>query len=94
MFDSRLVLTPIASHFKLSCAQSPQTEDERKFMQRVPYSSVVGSLMYSMVCSRPDLAYVVSMVSKFMSNLGKQHWEVLKASMILEGITEYWVDVQ
>ena len=78
MFDSRPVLTLIASHFKLSSTQSPQTEDERKFIQRVPYSRAVGSLMYSMVCGRPDLAYPVSMVSKFTSDLGKQHWEVLK----------------
>ena len=75
--DSRPMLTPIASHFKLSSSQSPQTEDERKLMQRVPYSSAVGSLMYSMVCSMTDLAYAVSMVGKFMANLGKHHWEVL-----------------
>ena len=78
MFDSRLVLTPIASHFKLSSSQSPQTENERKLLQRVPYFSAVGSLMYSMVCSRPNLAYAVSMVSNFMASLGKQYWEVLK----------------
>ena len=39
---------------------------------------MVGSLMYSMVCNRSDLAYAVSMVSKFMSDPKKQHWEVLK----------------
>ena len=66
MFDSRLMVTPIASHFKLSSTQ------------RIPYSSVVSNLMYSMIYSRPDLAYVVSMVSRFMANPGKQHWEVLK----------------
>ena len=47
-------------------------------MKRVPYSSAVGSLIYSMVCSRPYLAYVVNMVSRFMSDPRKQHWEVLK----------------
>ena len=45
MFDSRPMLTPIANHFKLSSSQLPQIEDERKLMQRVPYSSAVGSLM-------------------------------------------------
>ena len=68
----------IASYFKLSRSRSLQTKDERKFMQRVSYSSSVGSLMYSMVCSMPDLTYAVSMVSRFMANPGKQHWEVLK----------------
>ena len=36
-------------------------------------SSAVGSLMYTIVCNRPDLAYAVSTVSRFMSNSGKQH---------------------
>lgn len=47
-------------------------------MRKVPYSNAVGSLMYSMVCTKPDLAYSVSIVSRFMSNLGKDHWEALK----------------
>jgi len=47
-------------------------------MSRVPYASVAGSLMYAMVCTRPDLAYAVSTVSRFMSNPAKQHWEVVK----------------
>jgi len=34
--------------------------------------------MYVMVCTRPNLAYAVSIVSRFISNLGKQHWEVVK----------------
>ena len=78
MLDSRHVLMPIASHFKLSSIQSPETEDEKKCMQRVPYSSAVSRLKYSMVCSKPNLAYAVSMVSKFMTDTRKQHCEVLK----------------
>ena len=34
--------------------------------------------MYAMVCTRPDLAYAVSTVCRFMSNSGKQHWEAVK----------------
>jgi hypothetical protein len=47
-------------------------------MSRVPYSSVVGSLMYAMVCRRPDIAHVVGVVSRYMNNLGKEHWEAIK----------------
>src|SRR4051812_16240063 len=50
-------------------------EDE---MSRVPYASAVGSLIYAMVCTMPDLAFAVSSVSRFMSNAGKQHWEAVK----------------
>ena len=44
----------------------------------VLYSSVVGSLMYDMVCSRPDLSYAMSLVSRYMSNPGKEHWKIVQ----------------
>ena len=43
-------------------------------MSRVPYSSVVGSLMYAMVCSRPDLAYAVS---RYMEKPSKEHLQAV-----------------
>ena len=46
-------------------------------MSRVPYSSVVGSLMYAMICSSLDLSYVVIVVSRYMANPGKEHWKVV-----------------
>jgi len=42
-------------------------------MESTPYASGVGSIMYVMVCSRPDLAYVVNIVSRFMANPGIVH---------------------
>ncbi|KAG8493487.1 hypothetical protein CXB51_010890 [Gossypium anomalum] len=42
------VSTPLAAHFRLSSALSPQSDDEIKHMSHVPYSSAVGSLMYAM----------------------------------------------
>jgi hypothetical protein len=47
-------------------------------MFRVPYSSVVGILMYAMVCTRPDIAHAVGVVRRYMNNPGKEHWEVVK----------------
>ena len=47
-------------------------------MSYVPYVSEVGSLMYSMVCIRPDIAHVVGVLSRFMSKLGKEHWTTVK----------------
>ena len=44
----------------------------------MPYASVIGSLMYAMVCTRLDIAHVVGVVSRFMSRPGKQHWEAVK----------------
>jgi hypothetical protein len=47
-------------------------------MNPVPYASGVGSVMYGMVCSRLDLAYAISLVSRFMVDLGQTHWNALK----------------
>ena len=46
-------------------------------MFRVPYSSVVGSLMYALVCLIPNLAYVVSAVTRYMEKPGKEHWKAV-----------------
>ena len=47
-------------------------------MSKVPCASVIGSLMYAMVCTRPDITHVVGVVSRNMSRPGKQHWEASK----------------
>ena len=73
MHDAKSVSTPIASHFKLSALQCASTDEDSEYMSRVPYSSVVGSLMYAMVCSRPDLSYAMSLVSRYMANPSKEH---------------------
>jgi hypothetical protein len=78
MHDSKPVSTPIAPHFRLPSSQCPSTDSEFEYMSKVPYSSVVGSLMYDMVCSRPDLSYAMSLVSRYMANPGKEHWNVVK----------------
>ena len=69
--NAKPISTLLASHFKLTKKISPKTQEEIKYMSRVPYSSTVGSLMYAMVCTRPDIAHVVGVVSEYMNNLGK-----------------------
>ncbi|KAG8502779.1 hypothetical protein CXB51_000565 [Gossypium anomalum] len=78
MRSAKPVSTPLAAHFRLSSALSPQSDDEIEYMSHVPYSSAVGSLMYAMVCSRPDLSYAVSAVSRYMANPGKEHWKAVQ----------------
>lgn len=78
MSNAKSVNTPLASHFKLSVKQCPSTEDEKKEMDKVPYASAVGSLMYAMVCTRPDISHAVGVVSRFLSNPGREHWEAVK----------------
>ena len=45
---------------------------------KVSYATAIGSLMYSMVCTRSDTVYVVGVVSQFMSNPGTYHWATVK----------------
>ena len=78
MQNGKLVSTPLASHFKLTKEMCPKTQEEREYMSTVPYSLAVGSLMYAMVCTRPDIAHVVGVVRRYMNNLGKEHWEAVK----------------
>ena len=47
-------------------------------MSKVPYASAIGSMIYAMVYTRPDIAHAVGVVSRFMSKPGKQHWEAVK----------------
>lgn len=78
MHESKLVSTPLGHLSKLSLQQSPNTDEERARMTTIPYASGVGSIMYGMVCSRPDLAHAVSVISRFMADPGQEHWEALK----------------
>ena len=47
-------------------------------MAKVPYSLPVESFMYAMVCTRPDIAHEVGVVSRFLENPRKEHWEAVK----------------
>ena len=78
MHNAKPVHIPLPGHFKLSKMQCPKNEEEKEEMSKVPYSFVVGSLMYAMICTRPDIAYAVGVVSKFLSNPGKENWNVVK----------------
>jgi ATP-binding cassette subfamily B (MDR/TAP) protein 1 len=57
---------------------SPSNEAERMEMSRVPYASAVGSLMFVMVCTRPDIAQAVGAASRYMTNPGIEHWNTIK----------------
>ncbi|XP_049381203.1 retrovirus-related Pol polyprotein from transposon TNT 1-94 [Solanum stenotomum] len=78
MKNAKPIITPFAGHMKLSKKMCPTAREEKESIAKVPYSSVVRSLMYAVVCTRPDIAHAVSVVSRFLDNLGKEHWEVVK----------------
>ncbi|KAH9671204.1 hypothetical protein KPL70_017270 [Citrus sinensis] len=74
-------LLPFRHGITFSKDQSPKTSEEIERMRRVPYAEVVGSLMYAMLCTRPDICFAVGMVSRYQSNPGPEHWTAVKHIM-------------
>ena len=72
---------PVAKGEKFSLHQCPKIELKKKDMERFPYASAIGSLMYAQVCTRLDIAYIVGMLGKYLSNLGMDHWKKEKRVM-------------
>eukprot|EP00253_Pinus_taeda_P022954 PITA_22954 len=88
--DNKSVKDPIPVGVRLSDEQCPKTQEEEEDMSRVPYASAIGSLMYAMVYTRPNIAHVVGVLSKFMSKLGKEHWTTVKRVFrYLRGTSDY-----
>jgi hypothetical protein len=50
-------------------------------MKSVPYASVVGSLMYAQVCTRPGIAFANGMFGRFQKNPGPDHWKGIKKAL-------------
>lgn len=73
MSNSKPVMTSTNPQFKLSITQSPNTEVERSYMNNILYDNIIGSLVYVMVCTRPDITYAVGLISRYMDNLGNVH---------------------
>ncbi|CAM8892940.1 unnamed protein product [Rhodiola kirilowii] len=73
--------TSVAKGYKFSLSQCPKNSLENQKMQKIPYASVIESLMYAQVCTCPDIAYIVGMLSRYVSNLGVDHWIAVKRVM-------------
>nr|GEU66643.1 hypothetical protein [Tanacetum cinerariifolium] len=63
---------------KLSKSQGASTPAELKRMQNVPYASAVGSIMYVVRCTRPDVAFAQNVTSRFQQNSGDVYWTTVK----------------
>ncbi|GKD83712.1 hypothetical protein Tco_1350551 [Tanacetum coccineum] len=76
--NGKSVQMSLGGHFKLSLKDCPARDCDVERMSKVPYANAVGSLMYLMVCTRPVIAYAVSVVSRYLANPGKNHWEAVE----------------
>ena len=83
---------PIGHGVTLSKMDCPTTPEERERMSRVPYVSAVGSIMYAMTCTRPDVAYSLGVVSRYQSDPGQAHWKVVKTILkYLRNTRDQWL---
>ena len=78
MENAKAVSTPLPGHLKLTKEMYPKIQEEEDKMSKVPYASTIGSLMYAMVCTRPDIAHIVGVISRYMSHPGIEHWNAVK----------------
>jgi transposase InsO family protein len=90
MKDCSPSIAPIVKGDRFNLNQCPKNDFEREQMKNIPYASVVGSLMYAQVCTRPDIAFVVGMLGRYQSNPGIDHWRAAKKVMrYLQGTKNY-----
>ncbi|KAJ9542958.1 hypothetical protein OSB04_029464 [Centaurea solstitialis] len=78
MDESKKGFIPIQHGIVLSKTQCPVSSEDQEKMKSVPYASAIGSIMYAMLCTRPDVAYSVSVTSRYQQNLGEPHWVAVK----------------
>ena len=58
----------------LNKTQCPITQDDQDHISKIPCASAIGSIMYAMLCTQPDVSYALSMTSRFQSDPGESHW--------------------
>nr|GEV95486.1 retrotransposon protein, putative, Ty1-copia subclass [Tanacetum cinerariifolium] len=69
---------PMQESLDLNKTQGASTPKEVKRMQNVPYALAVGSIMYAVRCTRPDVVFAQNIKSQFKQNLGECHWTIVK----------------
>ena len=63
---------------KSSKTQNPTTAEDRERMKVIPYAPAIGSIMYAMLCTRPDVCLAISIAGRYQSNPGVDHWTAVK----------------
>ena len=69
---------PVLQGVKLSKTQNPTTEENRKRMKVIPYASVIGSIKYAILCTRPIVYLTMCLERGYNSDLIVDHWTTVK----------------
>ena len=73
MEECKSISTPMDANQKLH--KGTRLGAESEIIDRLPYQQLVGSLMYAMVGTRPDLAYAVGTLAQHMQEPRRNHWQ-------------------
>ena len=68
MNQSKKGFLPVLQGVKLSQTQCPTTAEDREKMKGIPYASAIGSIMYAMLCTGPDVCLAISLAGRYQSN--------------------------
>ncbi|KAK9053671.1 hypothetical protein SSX86_024745 [Deinandra increscens subsp. villosa] len=78
MSNSKKGAVPLTKGTILDKSQAPKTEREISQMASIPFASAIGSIMYAMLCTRPDVSYALSVTSRYQQTPGLAHWTAVK----------------
>src|SRR5664279_5708226 len=78
MDESKKGFLPMLQGKTLRKTQSPATAEDRRVMNKIPYASAIGSIMYAMMCTRPDMAHAISLTSRYQYDPCVEHWTAVK----------------
>src|SRR3954462_440300 len=79
MHEAKKGFFPMSHGIHLCKTQGPSTPDEQTRMDKILYAWAIGSIMYGMVCTRPDVSYALSAMSRYQANPGESHWTTVKS---------------
>lgn len=76
MLESKPMIVPLRAQFRLSSALCPKKEHGRSSTNKIPYASAIGSVMFAMICTQPNLACSMILVAHLCQiltrNIGMQ----------------------
>ena len=78
MHEAKKGFLPMSHGIGLSKTHSPSTLDEQRCMDKILYASAIASILYAMVCTRPDVSYALSVTSRYQADPGEGHWTAVK----------------
>ena len=75
---SKKGFVPIVYEKHPSKSMCPKILKEKERMKLIPYAFAIGSIMYIMLCTRPDVSFSLSVTSRYQSNCGEKYWAAVK----------------